>query len=234
MTRGSNAEADLMNDQNHLAELKIQLDASHPGHILPPAMLVTDMVIEIGCGAGQTLIAAYNDRVTFGLDVDPDALRLGRSLTQNVRFVCGKAEALPYRDEQFDMVLARASIPYFNMRASLREMRRVLRPGGTVWMTLHPVAVCWTAAKIGNYKGKMFFAYICLNTVIFHLWQRQFPLLGRYESFQTESGITRALRRLGFVDISVTRRAHFLVTAKAPQRRFSNACFGDNRNLCHL
>jgi hypothetical protein len=101
-------------------------------------------------------------------------------------------------------------------------------------MTLHPVAVCWTAAKIGNYKGKMFFAYICLNTVIFHLWQRQFPLLGRYESFQTESGITRALRRVGFVDISVTRRAHFLVTAKAPQRRFSNACFGDNRNLCHL
>ena len=146
-------------------------------------MLATDMVVEIGCGAGQTLIAAYNDRVTFGLDVDPGALRLGRSLTQNVRFVCGRAEALPYRDEQFDLVLARASMPYFNIRASLREMRRVLRPGGTVWMTLHPAGICWTAAKIGNYKGKMFFGYIWLNSVVFHLCQRQFPLLGRYESF---------------------------------------------------
>ena len=104
-------------------------------------MFATDTVVEIGCGAGQTLIAAYNNRVTFGLDVDPGALRLGRSLTQNVRFVCGKAEALPYGDEQFDLVLARGSVPYFNIPASLREMRRVLRPGGTVWMTLHPVAM---------------------------------------------------------------------------------------------
>jgi SAM-dependent methyltransferase len=205
-----------VDEHNHLAELEILLDPSHPAHILPPARPATNMVIEIGCGAGQTLIAAYRDQVTYGLDIDPAALRLGRSLTQNVRSVCGKAKALPYRDQQFDMVVARASVPYFNIRASLQEIRRVLRPGGMVWMTLHTIAIPWKSAKTGNYKGKLFFAYICVNSILFHLCQRQFPLLGRYESFQTEGGITRALRRFGFVDICVTRGRHFVVTAIKP------------------
>jgi SAM-dependent methyltransferase len=205
-----------VDDQSHLAELEILLDASHPARILPPARSATEMVVDIGCGAGQTLIAAYGDQVTFGLDVDLGALRLGRSLTQNVRFTCGKAEDLPYRDGQFDMVIVRGSLPYLNIRASLREIRRVLRPGGMVWMTLHTIGIPWKAAKTSNYKGKIFFAYMCLNSVLFHLCQRQFPLLGRYESFQTEGGITRALRRLGFVDISITRGPHFLVTAMVP------------------
>jgi SAM-dependent methyltransferase len=174
------------------------------------------MVAAIGCGAGQTLIAAYSDQMTFGLDIDPAALRLGRSLTQKVRFVCGKAEALPYRDGQFDMVVARVSMPYFNIRASLQEIRRVLRPGGMVWMTLHTIAIPWRSARTANYKGKLFFAYICLNSILFHVCQRQFPLLGRYESFQTERGITRALRRLGFVDICIARGTHFVVSATKP------------------
>jgi ubiquinone/menaquinone biosynthesis C-methylase UbiE len=202
-------------DQYHLAELKIALDASDPRRILPPPMPATDVVLDIGCGAGQTLIGAYGDRVTFGLDIDFSALRLGRSLTDNVRFVCGRAETLPYRDQQFDMVVARGSLPYLNIRANLHEIRRVLRPGGAVWMTLHPISIPWKLAKTGNYKGKIFFAYICLNSILFHLCQRQFSLRGRYESFQTEGGITRALRRAGFVDICITRGSHFLVTATA-------------------
>jgi ubiquinone/menaquinone biosynthesis C-methylase UbiE len=202
-----------MNAKYHLAELKISLDASHPGHTLPPPRPATDAILDIGCGVGQTLIAAYGDLVTFGLDVDLGALKLGRSLSENVRFVCGKAEALPYRDQQFDMVVVRASLPYFNIHASLREIRRVLRPGGAVWMTLHPISIPWKAAKTANFKGRIFFAYICLNSILFHFSQRQFALLGRCESFQTAGGIARALRQVGFLDITITRASQFQVTA---------------------
>lgn len=199
----------------HRAELKIALDPSHPAHVLPPPLPRSQKVLDIGCGAGQTLIAAYPDQVSVGLDVDFDALQLGRSLTDHVRFVCGKAESLPYPNAQFDMVIARVSLPYTNISNSLREIHRVLRKDGALWMTLHSVSIPWNQTKSSNYKRWIFFAYILLNSSLFHLFQKQFPFLGRYESFQTERGISKALIKSGFRGISIHRRRHFVVTARS-------------------
>jgi ubiquinone/menaquinone biosynthesis C-methylase UbiE len=204
-----------MSEHYHGAELKIALDPSHPAHILPPPLPGSRRVLDIGCGAGQTLIAAYPDRVSFGLDIDLDALKLGKSLTDRVCFVCGKAESLPWPNGQFDMVIARVSLAYINIAASLKEMHRVLSKGGELWMTLHPFSVPWRQAKSSNYKGRIFFAYIVLNSICFHFTQKQFPFLGRYESFQTERGISQALVKNGFEGISIRRGKHFLVTARS-------------------
>lgn len=204
----------------HLAELKIALDSRHPAHILPPRLPVGHRVLDLGCGAGQTLIAAYSDRVAHGLDIDFTALRLGRSLTDRVCFACGATDALPYRAEQFDLVVARVSLPYTNIPASLREIRRVLKPGGTLWMTLHDFRLVWNQAKRSGLRGKLVFAYVVLNSTLLHIFGREFPLLGRYESFQTDRGILRALRRRNFDGISVAHKgAHFLVTATAASAR---------------
>ena len=204
-----------MSEDYHRGELKIALDPSHPAHILPPPLPRSRRVLDIGCGAGQTLIAAYPDRVSFGLDIDFDALKLGRSLTDRVCFVCGKAESLPWPNGQFDMVIARVSLAYTNIGASLKEIHRVLGEGGQLWMTLHPLSVPWKQAKSSNYKGRIFFAYILLNSICFHFAQKQFPFLGRYESFQTERGISQALIKNGFEGISISRGRHFLVTARS-------------------
>jgi hypothetical protein len=45
------------------------------------------------------------------------------------------------------VVITRVSLPYTNINTSLMKVRRVLRKGGKLWMTLHPI----------------FFAYILLN-----------------------------------------------------------------------
>lgn len=161
------------------------------------------------------MIAAYPHRLTFGIDIDLSALRLGRTLTQDVCFACSKAEALPFRPAEFHLVTARVSLAYTDIRKSLMEIRRVLKPGGLLWMTLHPFAIPWQQAKTSNWKGKLFFAYVLLNSVLFHLTQLQFPLLGNYESFQTESGIRRALQSCQFTDIAIQRNRHFLVIARA-------------------
>ena len=79
----------------HLSELQVALDPTSPRHILPPRLAPSSKVLDIGCGAGQSLIAAYPDHVSQGLDIDFDALQLGRSLTGCVRFTQGRAEALP-------------------------------------------------------------------------------------------------------------------------------------------
>ena len=204
-----------MSSQYHLEELRIAQDPLHPSHYLPPAAAPSARILDVGCGAGQSLIGAYPGRITFGLDRDLGALHLGQTLTGDVQFVCGAAEALPFRSEEFDLIIARVSLAYTDVCLSLREIRRVLRRGGRVWMTLHPLAHCWRQARLANLKGWFFFAYIIANGVLFHCLQRQFSLFGKQESFQTEKGIVRALRAAGFQEIRVERKAHFVVTAQA-------------------
>jgi hypothetical protein len=69
--------------------------------------------------------------------------------------------------------------------------------------------------KRANYKGRVYFLYVMLNSLLFHLTGKQFPFFGRYETFQTEGGMTRALKKCGFTAISITRGKHFVVTARA-------------------
>jgi ubiquinone/menaquinone biosynthesis C-methylase UbiE len=204
-----------LSEQYHLGELRIALDPANPRHILPPPLPPGARILDVGCGAGQTLIAAYPDRACFGIDIDFDALKLGRSLDARIGFANAAAEALPFAGGQFDLVCARVSLPYTNIPRSLKEIRRVLKKGGQAWLTLHPISLPWSQVPGSNYKGKIFFLYVVLNSLALHVAGRQFPFLGRYESFQTSAGITRALERSGFEAVAVKRGAHFLATAQA-------------------
>jgi ubiquinone/menaquinone biosynthesis C-methylase UbiE len=204
-----------VNEAYHREELAVALDATNPSHVLPPAVPRSHRVLDVGCGAGQTLIAAYPDIVSYGIDPDLAALRLGRSLTRQIRFVQGTAEALPWRDGQFDLVVARVSLPYSDLTLALREIRRVLANGGSVWMTLHSFSIVWAQARRANWKGWIHFAYILINSAAFALGLSQFRLGRRCESFQTRGGIRRALERTGFEAIDMRLGRHFLVTARA-------------------
>lgn len=204
-----------VSDAYHLSELNIALDPNHPSHVVPPSLSPSKCVLDIGCGAGQTLIAVYPDRVSFGLDIDMRALKLGRTLTDQVRFACGTADALPYQNGSFDMVVARVSLPYVNLPAAFREIRRVLRKGGELWITLHPFSVVWKYTKGHNFRTWISFGYILLNSLLFHFVQKQFSVRGRCESFQTKRGLYRALRKGGFDDISISKnKERIIVTAR--------------------
>jgi ubiquinone/menaquinone biosynthesis C-methylase UbiE len=204
-----------LSEAYHLGELKIAQDPLHPSHILPPPVPAGTRVLDVGCGAGQTLAVAYPELETFGVDVDIDALALGERIAPNVRFASGRAEQLPFADAQFDLVIARVSLAYTEIRQSLSEINRVLTPGGRLWITLHPFSVPWASARTSNWKGKVFFAYVVLNSLCLHFLGRVSSFFGRYESFQTERGITRLLERTGFEEIVIERGRHFVVTARS-------------------
>lgn len=205
-----------MSIQYHQSELQIALDATHPEHILPPPLPQWAKLLDVGCGAGQTLIAAYPGRVCAGLDIDAEALEFGRTLTDSVRFVNGRAEAMPFRNGEFDVVIARVSVPYTNVGLCLKEMRRVVRDGGDVWLVLHSFSVAWEQARASGLKGKIFFLYILFNSLCFHLFGWQIPFVrGKYESFQMESSMRRALAENDFCEVAITRTRHFLVKARA-------------------
>jgi SAM-dependent methyltransferase len=84
--------------------------------------------VEIGVGSGR--FAAVLG-ISEGVEPSEPMRRL--AARAGVRAVEGVAEALPYRDESFDFALMVTTICFVDdVYASLDEVRRILRPGGTV------------------------------------------------------------------------------------------------------
>jgi SAM-dependent methyltransferase len=109
---------------------------------------VTDRdVLEVGCGAAQgaRYLTSVGARVT-AFDVSMGQLRQARVLDERsgvrvARLVQADAQALPFRDAAYDVVLsAFGAIPFVADSAGvMREVARVLRPGGRfVFSVTHP------------------------------------------------------------------------------------------------
>lgn len=204
-----------MTEEYHRRELAIALDPGHEAHYLPPKPPAGTRVLDIGCGAGQVLIAIGADCRCFGLDPDFSAVSIGRSLTGAVRFTCGRAENLPYHYASFDVVVARLSLPYVGIVPALSEIRRVLKPGGSVWLMLHSWSLRLSWLRGSNWRQKVFGAYVLANSLLFHVTQRQVSFFGHQETFQTIYGMRRALEKCGFESVAISRGRYFVITAVA-------------------
>jgi ubiquinone/menaquinone biosynthesis C-methylase UbiE len=95
-------------------------------------------VLEVAPGPGFLAIEMARDsriRVT-GLDISRTFVELARknAAEAGVRadFQLGNASQMPFADKSFDLLVCRAAFKNFSEpEKALREMRRVLRPGGT-------------------------------------------------------------------------------------------------------
>lgn len=205
----------------HLGELAIAQSPDDPRHAMPTIRPEHHRILDVGCGAGQTLIASPLDRdaLAVGIDVDFEALALGTELTEAVHFACSVAEALPLADASFDLVFSRVTLPLTYLPAAVAEIGRVLRPGGDVWLLLHSLdrTVRLLADNVAHLQLKRaaYRSYVLANGLLFHLAHRMvpFPTDGHYESFQTKAAIRRELDRAGFEAINFPPGRHFVVTA---------------------
>ena len=100
-----------------------------------------DEVLDIGCGTGAAAIPAARAgaRVT-GLDLTPELFAAGRARAAAagvaLDWVEGDAEALPYADASFDVVLSSFGVMWAPRHAvAAAEIARVLRPGGRAALT---------------------------------------------------------------------------------------------------
>ena len=101
-------------------------------------------LIDVGCGGGA-LARALAERGATVLGVEPDPVQAKRNRaapeTEGVTFVEGRAESLPAGDGSVDGVIFGRSlhhVPQSAMRPALAEARRVLAPGGFVYV-MEPV-----------------------------------------------------------------------------------------------
>lgn len=211
----------------HLQELAVARQVGSPSRVMPDIPATARAVLDVGCGAGQTLAAldipADAGVLRCGVDVDQAALAVGPSLDPGLLLACAPGEALPFADGSFDFVLSRVAIPYMDIARATKEMWRVLRPGGQVWLALHSIQhgmedFRWHLDR-RQPKGMIYQLYVLANGFTLHTLGRQFrfPFGARnMESVQTGRGMRRALGAAGFERVSLDHNRFFIVTAHKP------------------
>ena len=105
-------------------------------------------VLEIGCGNGALLRELdENGVINFGIGVDSSAGMLARARERSrdrapLRFIKVNGPALDVPDDHVDVVISFLSFRYLDWDPVMAEIRRVLVPGGRLWvvdMVEHPV-----------------------------------------------------------------------------------------------
>ena len=129
--------ADTYDDQlfNYLRYMQRRLIARLP---LSPHQWVLD----IGCGTGWAVrrIAALLEQQgqLFGIDLAPKILEKAAAQARDdpsVHYEQANSEALPFRADSFDLIICTNSFHHYLRPAqALGEMRRVLKPGGRLYL----------------------------------------------------------------------------------------------------
>ncbi|MGE5721814.1 MAG: class I SAM-dependent methyltransferase [Sphingomonadales bacterium] len=122
------------------------------------------VVLDLGCGPGQSvrmIAAQVSAGRVHGLDRSPlmlrQAAKANRSSVRAKRVVLaeGRFEQLPYADRTFDRILA-SNVMYFwnDAAAVVRELRRVLRPGGRIVIYVTDASAMreWRFARTGTHR----------------------------------------------------------------------------------
>jgi ubiquinone/menaquinone biosynthesis C-methylase UbiE len=101
-------------------------------------------VLDVGAGPGTLALEIARRQPSLevvGVDISPEMLAIARANAQRegldgrVRFETGDAARLPFADRSFDLVVSTLSLHHWpDLAASLRELHRVLRPGGRAWL----------------------------------------------------------------------------------------------------
>jgi SAM-dependent methyltransferase len=96
--------------------------------------LVREEVRWLDVGAGENWLVHHYEEGSDGLGVGSDVYRPER-IRRRERYVLALGERLPFRDGEFDLVTAHWVVEHLKEpEAFLREMHRVLRPGGRLFI----------------------------------------------------------------------------------------------------
>jgi SAM-dependent methyltransferase len=133
---------------------RVKMLSSH----LRPGMTV----LELGCGTGTfTRELARSGADVVAIDVSPELLKIARAnySAPNVHYQTENAYALSYPDAAFDSVVGSSVLHHLEVEEALRNIYRVLKPGGTIFFTepnmLNPQIavqknVPWIKRKLGD------------------------------------------------------------------------------------
>jgi SAM-dependent methyltransferase len=103
-------------------------------------------LLDCGCGTGAIVAHLGGRGRAVGVDLSPEALRLAR--TRGAAVARAELLALPFADASFDVVTSFDVIYHrwvADDAAAVREMARVLRPGGALLLRVPALKLLWGA-----------------------------------------------------------------------------------------
>jgi ubiquinone/menaquinone biosynthesis C-methylase UbiE len=123
-------------------------------------------VLDVGCGPGILTRAAQlrvgPEGAAYGIDASPEMVALAEREAARrgveARFQLGLAQALPFPDGMFDVVLSRLAIHHLpeDMKGqAFGEMRRVLKPGGRCLILDFDPRISWLATAVIAHLGML-------------------------------------------------------------------------------
>jgi len=133
---------------------RVKMLSSH----LKPGMIV----LELGCGTGSfTRELARSGADVVAIDVSPELLEIARAncSAPNIQYQIQNAYALSYSEGVFDSVVGSSVLHHLEIEAAIRDIYRVLKPGGTIFFTepnmLNPQIamqknIPWIKRKLGD------------------------------------------------------------------------------------
>lgn len=111
---------------------------------LVPLRLDEGKVLDAGTGPGtlaRDIARHFPQLQVYGIDLSADMIKLAREhakregVEKRVQFDIGDVAHLPYPDHSFDVVVSTISLHHWQeLERPLRELYRVLRPDGRVWI----------------------------------------------------------------------------------------------------
>lgn len=137
-------------------------------YLLGDSPLLRGRILDVGCGDGITdlgIALRWRPQELVGIDPFRGYERLGEVLADTVlpasvvpaslRFLPASANEIPFEDDRFDVVISWGSLEHIvgGYAQALREIRRVLRPGGL--LMAHPGLFY---SDVGNHLGEFRFA----------------------------------------------------------------------------
>lgn len=146
-------------------------------------------ILDVGCGTGYfTNLIRRQGFYCIGIDRSENMIKIGKGLYPDIPVKIADARNLSFADNSFDAVISIEVLRYFQERESLlKEIHRVLKPGGYIFITAAPL---FSSNTYGIY-----------NTLCRILNLSRY--VSCFQSFETVSSLKIRLETLGFVGINI-------------------------------
>lgn len=118
---------------------------------------VKGKVLDVGCGGGQFSRGLQNCRPDLhitAVDIGKDAITYAQKTSSKIKFIPSDARHLPFAANSFNAVFSIETIEHIReMDQVIREINRVLIPGGKLYLSVSCEGSLWTLQGLLNKVG---------------------------------------------------------------------------------